>query len=95
MGNYANGSVSNSYGMIYTINNKFNFRSPDLRSDNYAYIVGTDGFVSSGYFLDVSDSCGQCSPGSSYGFYSYAYYVGSGGDVDNDGSIITDSYGIQ
>lgn len=28
MGNYANGSVGDSYGMIYTTNNKFKFRSP-------------------------------------------------------------------
>ena len=84
----------NSYGMIYTTNDKFKFRSPHLDSgyDGACHVI-PDGGISDGYSVVYWDSCGR-SPGRTYD--GSAYFADPDGSVGgyNRRHGVTDSYGI-
>ena len=60
MGNYANGSVSNSYGITFMPIKNLKFRSPSLNDydNDIAYFVGPDGDVDYYGSWNVTNSYG-------------------------------------
>lgn len=98
VGNYYQ-HVDGSYGMIYTANNKFKFRSPglDSGSNDYAYHVRPDGDVDTYWPVDGDvffDPCGRSSPDTIGPSYSKdVTYTGEVMGNYANGSV-SNSYGI-
>ena len=86
----------NSYGMIYTTNKKFKFRSPHRNDYRFLHIVRYDGFIPSNTnYEDGSciDSYGRYnSP--DYGNDYVSYYIEDTGYAYTDVWVYTHSYGI-